>query len=82
MAQRIKVARQTRGLSVEQLADLCGVTRGAVYQWEQGSVDGIRPVNFVRLLHALHTSADYLVWGPDGPPKDDPAFTGANRARR
>lgn len=83
MADRIRVARQTRGLSVDQLAALCGVTRGAVYQWEQGAVEGIKPINFVRLIRVLNTSAEYLVWGPDGPPQSDPAATaGPLRQRR
>ena len=82
MAERIKVLRQGRGLSVDDLADRCGVSRSAVYQWEQGAVEGIKPINFVRLLYALQTTADYLVWGADGPPKSDPSFQAVSRSRR
>jgi len=36
LKDRIKEARKARGLTQPQLAELCGVTRQAVYYWESG----------------------------------------------
>jgi transcriptional regulator with XRE-family HTH domain len=71
MGERISVLRQARGLSVTELAEKIGVTRALVWQWEEDMVKGIRPENFVRLCHALGTTPEYLVWGPDRPPIED-----------
>jgi Zn-dependent peptidase ImmA (M78 family)/transcriptional regulator with XRE-family HTH domain len=37
--QRLRLARERRGLTKEALAKLCGVTRRAVTDWESGKVD-------------------------------------------
>jgi transcriptional regulator with XRE-family HTH domain len=68
MGKRIAVLREARGLSVPELAEIVGVTRALVWQWEQDMVKGIRPENFIRLCHALKVTPEYLVWGPDKPP--------------
>jgi transcriptional regulator with XRE-family HTH domain len=68
MGKRIAVLREARGLSVPELAEIVGVTRALVWQWEQDLVKGIRPENFIRLCHALNVTPEYLVWGPDRPP--------------
>lgn len=36
LKDRIKEARKARGLTQQQLGELCGVTRQAVYYWESG----------------------------------------------
>ena len=36
LKDRIKEARKAKGLTQPQLAELCGVTRQAVYYWESG----------------------------------------------
>ena len=71
MGKRIEALREARGLSVVELAEKVGVTRGLIWQWETDMVKGIRPENFVRLCHALGTTPEYLVWGPDRPPIED-----------
>jgi transcriptional regulator with XRE-family HTH domain len=68
MGQRITVLREARGLTVPALAEIIGVTRALVWQWEQDLVKGIRPENFIRLCHALNVTPEYLVWGPDRKP--------------
>jgi transcriptional regulator with XRE-family HTH domain len=67
MGQRITVLREARGLSIPELAKAIGVTRAAVWQWEQDMVKGIRPESFIRLCHTLMVTPEYLVWGPDRP---------------
>lgn len=76
MGRRISALREARGLSVPELAEIVGVTRALVWQWEQDMVKGIRPENFVRLCHALKVTPEYLVWGPDRPTAAD---TGVSR---
>lgn len=78
MGQRITVLREARGLSVQELAHVIGVTRALVWQWEQDMVKGIRPENFLRLCAALQTTPEYLVWGPDRKPaQPSPDDTGS-----
>lgn len=81
MPARIKQLRIARGLSQEQLAKHCQVTRAAVSQWESGIVTNIRLPAFMRLCEALATDPAYLIYGPDRlPPKDAPGG-GAHRRR-
>jgi transcriptional regulator with XRE-family HTH domain len=65
MGDRIKVLRQARNLTQEQLADRVGVTKSAVSQWEGGNVANIKLQTFFRLLEILQTDYQYLVFGPD-----------------
>lgn len=44
-AERIRTLRKARNLTQEQLAEVLGVTVGAVYKWEAGlSTPELRPV--------------------------------------
>lgn len=71
MPSRIKALRNARGMSQDKLAEECGVTRGAVAQWESGLVRNIRLLTFMRLCEALGTDPLYLIYGPDrSPPKE------------
>lgn len=55
MAQRIKALREAKGYNHQSLADAVGVTRAAVYQWEDGSVQNIKLPIFLRLCAVLGT---------------------------
>lgn len=79
MGKRISVLREARGMSAQEVADLVGVTRALVWQWEKDLVKGIRPENFIRLCHTLKVTPEYLVWGPDVP--DDISTSGSRRIR-
>src|SRR5687767_9386413 len=65
MGDRIKQLRVARGMTQEQLAKACGVTKSAVSQWENGGTINIRLQPFLRALEALGTDAPYLIWGKD-----------------
>ena len=65
MGDRIKTLRQARGLTQDKLGDLVGVSKSAVSQWEGGSVANIKLPTFLRLLEALQTDAEYLIFGPE-----------------
>lgn len=64
MGDRIRVLRDARGFSQEQLAKLVGVTKSAVSQWESGSTKNIKLQPFLLLLAVLQTDFEYLVYGP------------------
>lgn len=68
MADRIKSLRVARGMTQDQLARACGVTKSAVSQWESGSTANIKLAVFLSLCETLKTDTEYLVWGPDRKP--------------
>jgi transcriptional regulator with XRE-family HTH domain len=63
MADRIRALRQARGMTQEQLADYCGVTKSAVSQWESGTTSNIRLQPLMRLVEALRTDHAFLIYG-------------------
>jgi DNA-binding XRE family transcriptional regulator len=65
MADRIRTCREARGLTQTALAKLVGVTPAAVSQWEGGVVANIKLQTFLKLCEALHTDAQYLIFGSD-----------------
>jgi transcriptional regulator with XRE-family HTH domain len=69
MGDRIKMLRQSKGLNQSQLADAVGVSREAVSQWENGATENIKLQPFLRLYAILGTSPEYLVYGPEAPPR-------------
>jgi transcriptional regulator with XRE-family HTH domain len=50
---KIRRARLFRGLSLEALGRLIGVSRSAVHQWENGHVTNITVANRIKLSEAL-----------------------------
>lgn len=79
MGDRIKALREARGLTQTQLGELCGVSKSAVSQWEDGSTTDIKLIPFLKLQDALKTDGHYLVYGPDRGPDEDTASTGRFR---
>lgn len=63
MGDRIKFHREAKGLSQSDLARLCGVTKGAVSQWELGRSKNVKNSTWLKLTEALGVSGDYLVNG-------------------
>jgi transcriptional regulator with XRE-family HTH domain len=76
MGTRIRQLRVARGLTQPELGELCGVSKSAVSQWEDGSTEDIKLKPFLRLCEALQTDAHYLVFGPQ---REDPSSTGRHR---
>lgn len=74
IGDRIRQCRIARGMTQQQLADAVGVTKGAVSQWELGGTKNVKLDTFLKLIAALHTTAEYLVTGPS------PASSGRYRA--
>jgi transcriptional regulator with XRE-family HTH domain len=61
---RIRALRRARGLTQDQLAEACDVSRSAVAQWEtdrSGQLSG----NITRIAAALGSSVEHLLQGSD-----------------
>lgn len=67
LGERMKELRLRAGLTQQRLADLCGVTKSAVSQWEAGVTDNIGLQAFLKMLSALHTDFEYLAFGKAAP---------------
>ncbi len=63
IGDRIKLARESAGLDMVQLAKLVGVTKQAVWGWESGATKGPRPEHLLALRDVLNVSLDWLVLG-------------------
>ncbi len=63
--QRIKALRTEVDESQETLADAVGVTKGAVSQWENGTVKTIRPENLFAVADHYRVEARWIVTGEE-----------------
>lgn len=61
---RVRAARRDRGLTQDELADLVGVTRSAVAQWETGRAGQVTG-NLSRIAGVLEVNVEYLMYGDD-----------------
>ena len=64
IGERIRLARQERGLTQEQLAEAVGVTRSAVAQWETGRAGQVTG-NLSRIAAVLAVGVEHLMFGND-----------------
>jgi transcriptional regulator with XRE-family HTH domain len=72
MGDRIRTLREARKHTQESLAKACGVTKSAVSQWEAGSTKNIKLETFLKLLSALRTDHEYLIYGAERAPRSGP----------
>ena len=63
MGDRIRVLREARGLTQAALGRLVGVTKSAASQWELGQTANIKLAPFLKLIEALGTTYEYLLFG-------------------
>jgi transcriptional regulator with XRE-family HTH domain len=61
---RIRAARRDRKLTQDDLAELVGVSRSAVAQWETGRAGQVTG-NLSRIAGALEINVEYLMYGDD-----------------
>ncbi len=59
---RIRALRRARGLTQDDLATACGVSRSAVAQWETDRAGQLRG-NITRIAEALDASIEHLLQG-------------------
>lgn len=67
MGNRIKVLRESKSLTQQDLAEAVGVTRAAIAQWEAADYVDIKLQPWLRLLEVLSADPYWLVYGPDRP---------------
>lgn len=72
LSERIKKARKEADMTQEQLGDVCGVTRAAVSQWENGDTKSLKVDNLLKAARRLKKSFRWLAEGK-GPEQEDPA---------
>jgi transcriptional regulator with XRE-family HTH domain len=65
MGARIRRLREAKGYTQPSLAELLGVTKSAISQWEDESTENIKLKTFLRLCDLLGTDPRYLIWGPE-----------------
>lgn len=64
-AKRLREARQRADLTQQQVADACGLTKGAVSAWEQGVTDGILAENLFCVADILRVDPRWLATGQE-----------------
>ena len=55
MYERIKKRREELGLEQKDIANIIGISKSAVSQWESGAVKGIRPEHLLKLAEILRS---------------------------
>lgn len=65
IGERIREKRKANHLTLQQVADVFGISRSSVSDWESGKT---RPdqAKLRKLADTLHTSVDFLLEAPDG----------------
>ncbi len=64
IGSRIRTVRRERGLTQDDLAELVGVSRSAVAQWETGRTGQVTG-NLSRIASALQVNLEFLMAGDD-----------------
>ncbi len=60
---RMREMRLSRGLSLEQLAEIIGISASALSQIERGVTKNVRPENFLRFCAFFGADPYYVVFG-------------------
>ena len=61
VGQKIKQARETLGISADQVAECVGVHRSTVFRWERGASEKMTFETFFRLCVVLQITPNYLL---------------------
>ncbi|MBC7249306.1 MAG: helix-turn-helix transcriptional regulator [Anaerolineae bacterium] len=64
---RLRALRQQRGLRVEDVAAISGITARHIWRLEAGNRSRVAAVTLARIALALDTSVDYLLGLTDDP---------------
>lgn len=76
IGQRIRCARESFGISQEQLGRLCGTTKQTIFKYENDIITNIPMDRLEAISHALHISPIYLMgWEDDPVSASDPEHT-------
>lgn len=66
LGDRIRQARLARSMTLDEVAEICGVTPAAVSQWESGSTANLKLPGFMRLCAFFMLDPWAAVFGPEG----------------
>lgn len=69
LAQRLKTARKAAGLSQGELARRIGISRAAVSQWENGTIQSLDMANLFAVADLCNINARWLALGTGTPTK-------------
>ena len=73
MAEKIKILRKKRNMTLEDVAKIVGVGKSTVRKWETGMIENMKKDKIKKLADALQTTPEYLMgWEKD----DKKAFKG------
>lgn len=61
VGQKIKVLREEKGMTLEELGDKVGVGKSTVRKWEAGIIANMRRDKIAKIADALGTSPAYLM---------------------
>lgn len=67
MGERIKMLREQRGMTLEELGNKIGVGKSTVRKWETGAIANMRRDKIQKLADALGVSPGYLMGWDDAP---------------
>lgn len=70
MGNRIKLLREEKGMTLEELGDKVGVGKSTVRKWETGMIANMKRDKIAKLADALNVSPGYLM-GWETPAPDD-----------
>lgn len=74
LADKIKTLRRERGMTLQQVGDIVGVSRSTVRKWECGMIDNIHRKNIAGLAQAFCVSPGYLMgWEENENPEEGEA---------
>ena len=63
LSEKIKFLRKSKGMSLEQLADMVGTSRQTVHRYENGTISNVPPERVMALATALDTTpAELMGW--------------------
>lgn len=66
IGNRVKALRLKNGITQEELADACGVSRQTIINLEQGKLGFIKSTTLTKLASALHVSVSYFFFTETG----------------
>ena len=76
IGQRIKVARERKDMTLDEVARLCNTTKQTIFKYENEIVTNIPYDKIVLLSNALEVSPSYLFgWDEKKPSPSEPTLT-------
>lgn len=65
LSEKIRILRQQRGLTFEEIGDYVGVSKATVLKWESGKIQNMRRDKIVKLAEILRVSPAELLGYPE-----------------